>query len=100
MSRRYSIYDGDDNPGAILGTGELFGNSLPRGINVGTVSGAGIGNSQQDTGVWAGSDHPGLMHVVLGDGSGFAINTDVDLTVIEQFVTRDGGEAISLSELK
>jgi prepilin-type N-terminal cleavage/methylation domain-containing protein len=99
MSQRFSIYDGDDNPGAILGTSTLANRSIPRGIRVSNLQGGRIATSPQDTGAWVGSEHPIIMNVILGDASGRSINKDVDLAVIEQFVTRAGGETVALDQL-
>ena len=105
MSRRYSIYDGDDNPGIILGTGRLWPQSVPAGIN---PASSGVCLAPCDNGIaqdledrkWAGSDHPAVMNVVLADGSGFSINKDVELEVLETFVTRSLGEVSSLSDIR
>jgi prepilin-type N-terminal cleavage/methylation domain-containing protein len=99
MSHRFSIYDGDDNPGAILGTSDLIAKSLPRGVRVSNIQGGRIATSPQDTGAWVGSDHPQIMNVIRGDASGTSVNKDVDLTVIEMFVTRAGEEVVSFDDL-
>lgn len=98
MSHRYSIYDGDDNPGAILGTGDLWTVNVPRGIRF-NARGSGIATSPEQTGVWVGADHPEILHVIRVDGSGTAVSKDVELQVIEKFVTRANGEVVSFSDL-
>lgn len=102
MARRYSIYDGDDNTGIILGTGKLWHRSVPAGIppSSNVINDYGIAQSRSETGEWAGSDHPEVMNVVLCDGSGFSITKDIDLEVLETFVTRDLGEVTVLSEIR
>ncbi|MCA9262125.1 MAG: DUF1559 domain-containing protein [Planctomycetales bacterium] len=99
MSQRYSIYDGDDNPGAICGTGSLAARSIPRGARVTEVSGARIAQTPEETGAWVGADHPVILNVIMGDASGRTMNKDIDLTVIEQFITRAGQETVSIDEL-
>ncbi|QEG35406.1 DUF1559 family PulG-like putative transporter [Bythopirellula goksoeyrii] len=102
MSKRYSIYDGGDNPGIILGTSDLIANSLPRGLPISNKQGGRISQNEMfegNIGAWAGSAHPGIMNVILGDASGRSVNKDIDLAVIEQLVTRAGGEVVGLDEL-
>lgn len=103
MSERASIYDGDDNAGGILGDENYPG--IQGYVN--PVSGATadiapftgrahpIANSPEEEGVWIGSEHPGVVHVILGDGSGRALNKDTDILVLEALVTRAGGEVVS-----
>ncbi len=115
MASRASIYDGDDNPGAILGLGSLvrIKAALPgggRGIDFTKREGGSVAQSPFDfpgkgcdTGagcnVWFGSDHTGIINVTLGDGSGRAISKDTDLATLENFVTRAGDEQAKLEDL-
>jgi hypothetical protein len=110
MSARASIYDGDDNPGAILGLASLerVKAALPvggRGINFQQRQGGGIAldpRMAQDADgrpCWFGGDHPNVLNVVLGDGSGRSISKDTDLVVLENFVTRRGEEVTEVDEL-
>ena len=102
MSKRYSIYDGGDNPGIILGTGDLISNYLPRGMSVSNKQGGRIALNEEfagNIGAWAGSAHPGIINVILGDASGRSINKDTDLVILEKFVTRAGEEVVSLDDL-
>jgi hypothetical protein len=81
MAARASIYDGDDNPGAILGLASLerVRAALPadgRGINFQNRQGGGIAldprQIQDSAGrpCWFGGDHSNVLNVVMGDGSG------------------------------
>lgn len=117
MSARASIYDGDDNPGGILGVASVdrIKAVLPnggRGINFSNRSGGGIspspdvfqvknptGGSPSNLPCWFGGDHTSVMIVTMGDGSGRAMSKDTDLVVLENFVTRAGGEVTELDEL-
>ncbi len=115
MAARASIYDGGDNPGAILGLGSLdrIKAQLPsdgRGVNFTSREGGSIAQSEReypghgcDSGagcnVWFGGPHTSVINVTLVDGSSRAVKKDVALEVIEQFVTRAGGEVASLDEL-
>ena len=56
-----------------------------------------IANSPDEGGVWVGSEHPGIVHVILGDGSGKGLNKDTDILILEAMVTREGGEVIEES---
>ena len=108
MSWRASIYDGDDNPGAIWGTGDpqrvsaLFpresGIQPPSDIQDGPTA-QGETLDPPDAGSWVGSAHPQIMHVVLADSSGRAISKSTDLLIIENYVTREGGELPTPEEL-
>ena len=105
MSERASIYDGDDNPGGILGDENYPGikgyvnpvNGARADIPPSTGRAHPIANSPEDSAVWIGSEHPGIVHVILGDGSGKALNKDTDILVLESMVTRAGGEVIDES---
>lgn len=100
MSERASIYDGDDNPGGILGDGEYpaipyF--ETPSGATVPVPARSNqrphpIATSLEDEATWVGSEHPGIVHVVMGDGSGKGLNKDTDILVLEALVTRAGAE--------
>ncbi len=95
LSESVSIYDGDDNAGGVLGdenypaVSELniqrpyIGRAFP------------IANSREETGSWIGSEHPGIVHMIMGDGSGKAVNKDTDILVLEAMVTRAGEEMIN-----
>ncbi len=116
MSVRASIYDGNDNPGAILGLGSLerVKAALPaggRGIDFNKREGGSVGQSPfqypgngcesgtSSCHVWFGGDHPGVINVTLCDGSSMAVSKDTDLAVLENFVTRAGGELSNTGEL-
>jgi hypothetical protein len=115
MSARASIYDGDDNPGAILGRAlvEYMRTVVPRGVNFAGAQGGGIARSPQEYQVpivtsnnatrnwpaWFGGDHPNILTVVLGDGSGRSISKDTELAILENFVTRRGGEVTQIEDL-
>ncbi|MEO2044953.1 MAG: DUF1559 domain-containing protein [Pirellulales bacterium] len=99
MSERASIYDGDDNPGGILGDGEypaIPDFIAPSGASVSVPARPGrahpIATSPEDEGAWVGSEHPGIVHVVAGDGSGKGLNKETDILVLEALVTRAGAE--------
>ena len=117
LAARVSIYDGLDNPGAILGLGALNrvkialpvggrGNSfdlddreggsvsqIPRQYpGEGCESGAGCN-------VWFGGDHPGVLITTLCDGSTRSIKKDADLAILENLVTRAGEETTGFDDL-
>jgi prepilin-type N-terminal cleavage/methylation domain-containing protein len=116
FSARVSIYDGDDNPGAILGRGSLdrVKAQLPtggRGINFGERAGGSIASDPfqvngegceegVDCNVWFGGDHTNVINVTLCDGSSRAISKDADLAVLENFVTRAGDEIVNIDNLR
>lgn len=115
MASRTSIYDGLNNPGAILGLGSLdrVKAALPdggRGVDFTKREGGSVAQSEFDypgTGcssgagcnVWFGSDHSGIINVTMGDGSSRSISKDTDLAILETFVTRAGDETGSLGDL-
>jgi hypothetical protein len=110
MAARASIYDGDDNPGAILGLASLdrVKAALPdggRGINFQQREGGGIATEPRQyrdsdgRPCWFGGDHPNVLTVVLGDGSGRSISKETDLVILENFVTRRGGEVTQVDDL-
>jgi len=115
MSARASIYDGNDNPGAILGRGsqERIRAALPsggRGVNFSNREGGSIAKSRFETGgndcdpgagcpTWFGSDHTAVINVTLADGSTLSGNKDIDLAIRENFVTREAGEIVSTDQL-
>jgi prepilin-type N-terminal cleavage/methylation domain-containing protein len=115
MASRTSIYDGLNNPGAILGLGSLdrAKASLPndgRGLDFSKREGGSVAQSEFDypgTGcsvgagcpVWFGSDHSGIINVTMGDGSSRSISKDTELAILETFVTRAGDETGSLGDL-
>ncbi|MCO6044333.1 DUF1559 domain-containing protein [Aeoliella sp. ICT_H6.2] len=118
MSARASIYDGNDNPGAILGMGNKarIKAALPgdgRGVNFTQAEGGAVGSdptkSQTDDKLcvdgtkncpfWFGGDHTGVINVTMCDGSSRAVNKDIDLVILEDFVTRASGEVTAMDEL-
>jgi prepilin-type N-terminal cleavage/methylation domain-containing protein len=115
MASRTSIYDGLNNPGAILGLGsvERVKAALPdggRGANFTKREGGSVAQGQNEypgtgceTGagcnVWFGSDHSSVINVTLCDGSGRAISKTTDLAIIETYVTRRGDEVTDLNSL-
>jgi prepilin-type N-terminal cleavage/methylation domain-containing protein len=115
FASRVSIYNGNDNPGAILGLGSLerVTAALPgggRGINFTKREGGSIATSRYEypgTGCaegagcnpWFGSDHTEIVNVTLADGSSRSISKSVDATVLENFVTRAGDELTELEDL-
>jgi prepilin-type N-terminal cleavage/methylation domain-containing protein len=112
---RVSIYDGGDNPGACLGTGDvakyitpMYGRgSIPSAPATNTVVGGDIAQNAEHwrnaasptvkggDPTWAGGDHPGVMNVTLCDGSSRGFSKDTDFVVIDAYVTRDFGETVS-----
>jgi prepilin-type N-terminal cleavage/methylation domain-containing protein len=116
MSARCSVYDGNDNPGVILGTGDYNKHVLPhlggRGSNVSASSIVGGDIAQSPTQwqvvdpkvksgkgyTWIGGDHPGVITVTMGDGSSRGFTKDADLELVESLVTRNGEETISLDQ--
>lgn len=115
MSARASIYDGNDNPGAILGLGALerVKAALPsggRGINFNNREGGSVAQTPfqyPGTGcesgagchVWIGGDHTSVINFTMCDGSSRAVSKDTDLAVLEMFVTRNAGELANADEL-
>ena len=115
MASRTSIYDGLNNPGAILGLGSLdrVKAALPdggRGVDFTKREGGSVAQSEFEypgTGcssgagcnVWFGSDHTGIINVTMGDGSSRSISKDTELAILENYVTRAGNETGSLSDL-
>jgi type II secretory pathway pseudopilin PulG len=119
MSARCSVYDGGDNPGGCLGTGDfqkyvmaMFGRgSVPGPPAEGTVVGGAIGASIEqwwDTDsavkgsdyVWFGGEHTSVFNVTMGDGSSRAVTKNADYTILDHFVTRNGEESTSLDALQ
>jgi hypothetical protein len=114
MSARCSVYDGNDNPGGILGTGDWEKHVLPLfgrgGPSASTIKGGDIAKNQfqwlvEDPKVksggsytWIGGEHTGVINITMGDGSSRPLNRDADLELIEKLVTRNGEEQVSLDE--
>jgi prepilin-type N-terminal cleavage/methylation domain-containing protein len=114
FASRVSVYNGNDNPGAVLGLGSLdrIKAALPdggRGVNFSRREGGNVAQSRYEypgTGCdapgcnpWFGSDHNSVINVTLADGSGHSISKDTDLAIIENFVTRAGEEVTELGDL-
>lgn len=115
LAARVSIYDGRDNPGAILGMGSLdrVKSALPdggRGVNFNRREGGSVSQTPREypgqgcesgagCNVWFGGDHPGVFNTTLCDGSTRSIKKDADLTVLEDFVTRAGEETAGFDSL-
>jgi len=114
FSARVCIYDGDDNPGAVLGRAlrAYIATVIPRGISFTDAEGGGIPASPREAQVkvvsgtetktfpaWFGGDHTTVINVTLCDGSGRGIRKDVDLEILETFVTREGEEVHELDDL-
>jgi prepilin-type N-terminal cleavage/methylation domain-containing protein len=115
FSARVSIYDGDDNPGAILGLAlkEYIRTVVPRGINFTQTEGGLIASSPFEGEVrlttieetdkkyknWFGGDHTGVINVTLCDGSSRAIKKDTSIEILHKFVTRAGEEVAAIEEL-
>jgi prepilin-type N-terminal cleavage/methylation domain-containing protein len=117
MSARCSVYDGGDNPGGILGTGDWQKHVLPLfggrgGPSASTIKGGDIAQNQfhwltvdpkvKSAGgyTWIGGEHTGAINITLGDGSSRGIARDADLELIEQLVTRNGEEPTSADQLQ
>ncbi|TWT90514.1 Type II secretion system protein G precursor [Pseudobythopirellula maris] len=120
MSLSVSIYNGDFNPGSILGTAapthvfSLFPGGT-RGVPSdlrNSIQGGGIAQDkwqyQSDDcdpdasggcRAWFGSDHVGIVNVTLCDGSSRSMKKDADLAFLEDFVTRAGEEVVNTSDL-
>ncbi|WP_197529376.1 DUF1559 domain-containing protein [Botrimarina mediterranea] len=115
LAARVSIYDGLDNPGAILGLGALsrVKSALPdggRGVDFSRREGGSVSQvpkqypgegceSGAGCNAWFGGDHPGVLITTLCDGSTRTIQKDADLAILECFVTRAGEETYSLEDL-
>ena len=115
LSARVSIYDGLDNPGAILGRGSLdrvkaaFPSS-GRGVNFTSREGGVISQDPLQTWgadgcdapqcwAWFGGDHPTVLNVTICDGSSRSISKVADLAILENFVTRASDEQTNLEDL-
>lgn len=97
-ARRASVYDGDAQPGGILGDEkypdkalELAGGKFER-FPVSQVDG-------DLPPTWTGSAHPAIFHATMADGSSSAMRKDADLIVLEGLVTRAGSEVVDTSQL-
>lgn len=93
---RASIYDGDAQPGGILGDDDYPEEHKHRTTKyernpVSQFDGDGVS--------WAGGPHPAVFHVTMGDGSSHAVRKDADLTVLEDFVTRAGNEVTEIGQI-
>jgi len=115
LSARVSIYDGDNNPGAILGLGSLerVKSSLPdggRGVNFSQREGGSVSQTPRQypgkgcesgagCNVWFGGDHPGVLITTLCDGSTRSIKKEADLAILENLVTRAGEESTGFEDL-
>jgi hypothetical protein len=91
-----SIYDGDCQMGGILGD-----ENYPEDVQeraAGSVR-SPVSQVDGDGEAWAGSAHPTIFHVAMGDGSSHAIRKDADLAILEHFVTRSGNESTALGEV-
>jgi len=117
MSARCSIYDGGDNPGAILGLGDFVNRVLPlfppRGVtlpNKDNIQGSDIAQSttqsvSTDSRIlhkgytWFGGEHTTVLNVTLADGSSRAISKGADLEILQAFVTRAGEETSTIEDL-
>jgi prepilin-type N-terminal cleavage/methylation domain-containing protein len=117
MSARCSVYDGNNNPGGILGLGDfdkrlgpLFGRGAPNAPQRNNVEGGDIAQNQYqwraiDPGIavkgytWFGGDHTEVINFTMGDGSSRAVLKSVDLAILEDFVTRAGDEVTKFDDL-
>jgi prepilin-type N-terminal cleavage/methylation domain-containing protein len=92
LSERVSIYDGNDNPGAILGDkvypAQYEHLTTKHALNP-------IAESESQPGAWVGSAHPTTVVFALVDGSCRPVGKDAELEVLEAMVRRAGGEAAS-----
>jgi hypothetical protein len=93
---RASIYDGDDNPGAILGD-KVYPAEIEALVNKHPLH--PIAESESQPGAWVGSAHWTIIHVTMADNSSRAINKDVDIKLVEQLVTRAAGDSASLADI-
>ena len=92
---RASVYDGDSQPGGILGDDkypEAHKHRTTKYENnpVSRFDGDGV--------TWAGGPHPEVFHVTMGDGSSHAVRKDADILILEHLVTRQGEEVTSLTD--
>lgn len=91
-----SIYDGDYYIGAILGDRvyppETEGLVSKHPLHP-------IAESESQPNVYVGSAHPRVVIVTMADGSSHAVDKDVDIKILEQLVTRAGGEPTSLADI-
>jgi prepilin-type N-terminal cleavage/methylation domain-containing protein len=119
MSARCSIYDGDNNPGGILGLGDFTNRvspmfpprSVPPAPASSSICGSdiartGIQSAAVDTSivgkkdiVWFGGDHTEVINVTWCDGSSRAISKNAELAVLEDLVTRAGEESVDMGQL-
>jgi len=114
FSARVSVFDGDDNPGTVLGRGaiERIRAALPpRGFPVPPTDrqhGGDIARSPNQAGTrtpgvrgacWFGGDHTEVINVTLCDGSTRTIRKDADLGLLENFVTRSGDDPTDIEDL-
>ena len=96
-ARRASIYDGDEQPGGILGD-----DKYPAAAQVLAQKFEWFPVSQLDGDLpptWAGSAHEGVFHATMADGSSSVISKSADIIVLESLVTRSGNEIASLSDV-
>ena len=118
MSARCSVYDGGDNPGGILGTGDFFKYVNPyfgRGNNPPSASDIKGGDIAPDPWhwladcptanasggyTWIGGEHTSVVNVTMGDGSSRAISKSADLELLDKLVTRDGAEPFEFDEIQ
>jgi hypothetical protein len=118
MSARCSIYDGQDNPGGILGLADVAGRialrfprgSVPDAPPTGNIDGGDIAITYEQFKnvnpavkgkgyTWFGGEHLTVFNVAFCDGSTRAISKDADMALVEDLVTRNGEEKTSVDDL-
>jgi prepilin-type N-terminal cleavage/methylation domain-containing protein len=92
-AERVSIYNGMDQPGAILGDA-----NYPKEIKW-PGRARGVANDWPlETDVYVGSAHQSVIIVTMCDGSSRPIDKSTDIVVLESLVTRAGNETVNLAD--
>jgi hypothetical protein len=93
---RASIYDGDDNPGAILGDRvyPLEADNFAQKHSLWSIA-----KTESEPAAWVGSAHPSVVCVTMADGSTHIITKDADIKIVEHLVTRASGETTTLTDI-
>jgi prepilin-type N-terminal cleavage/methylation domain-containing protein len=86
-AERVSIYNGMDQPGAILGD-EIY----PKNINWPGRARGVADDWPQETDVYVGSAHQSVFIATLCDGSSRPVDKATDIGVLERLVTRAGND--------
>ncbi len=95
-ANRACIYDGDAQPGGILGDDQY---PTPFHDQTSKHEFFTVSQYEGDGANWVGGPHPGVFVATLADGSSHAILKEADVEVLEHLVTRDGKEVASISDV-